>query len=249
MAVITITTQELNQVKRVLAFPGVENLLLSDDQIMDYAVFPSMRKYFVKFPIVIEQSQSIIGETIIAFPDDNTFGVVDVRTVDVGLIGGVGGSFWDVVSYQSYNNSYISSKTTGAYGKKGYNPSGLIYQRDVQRQTMKSQQNQYATIKSRVDYPNKRLIAYSSITGTLNISWAKFSDDFDDVKYEYKEDVIKLSQAELMLHLANSAAILVDTGLEVTINTDYLKSSAAEIFTDVAERWAQIPDMILLHQV
>jgi hypothetical protein len=248
MSIVSIDSQWLNLIKSVLAYPNVDELLLTDDQIKDYAIYPSLQKYFKKFPIVIEQSQSIIGETNIDFPDDYTYGVVDARIVDVGLIGGVGGSFWDVVAFQSYNNSYIASKTSGAYGKKGYNPSGLIYQRDVQRQTLKSQQNLYTTLKTRVDYANKRLIAYSSITGTLNISWAKYSDDFDDVQYEYRMDVIKLAQAELMLHLANSAAILVDSALDVTINVDHLKQSATDMFAEVKEDWDQIPTIILLHQ-
>jgi hypothetical protein len=249
MSTVIIDSQWLGLIKSVLAFPSVDNLLLSDDQIKDYAVFPSLQKYFNKFPIVVEQTQSIVSETFIPFPDDYTFGIVDARTVDVGLIGGVGGSFWDVVAFQSYNNSYIASKTSGAYGKKGYNPSGLVYQRDVQRQTLKSQQNQYVTIKSRVDYPNRQVIAYSSITGTLNISWAKYSDDFDDVQYEYKMDVVKLAQAELMLHLANSSAILVDSNLEVSINIDHLKQSATDMFNEVKERWDAIPTILLLHAV
>lgn len=245
---IIIHEQYFNLIKAVIGYPDVDSLLLTDEQIKSFALFPSMQKYFNKFPIRVEQTQSINGETTIAFPDDYTFGVLDARTVDVGLIGGVGGSFWDVVAFQSYNNNYTTSKTTGAYGKKGYNPSGLIYQRDVERQTLKSRQNMYATLKTRVDYTNKQLIAYSSITGTLNITWAKYSNDFNDIQYEYKMDVIKLAQAEVMLHLANSAAMLVDSSLEVSINVDHLKQSATDIFSEIKEKWDAIPDIILLHQ-
>jgi hypothetical protein len=222
---------------------------LSNEQIKEYAVWPAMQRYFRKFPIITEATQSINGEAYINFPNAYTFGVVDARIVDIGLVGGVGGSFWDVLAFQSYNNSYIASKTSGAYGKKGYNPSGLIYQRDVQRQTLKSQQNMYTTLKTRVDYSNRRLIAYSSITGTLNIAWASYSNDFSDVKYEYLDDVIKLSQAELMLHLANTSAILTDSALEVNINIDYLNSNAKEIISEITEKWNSIQDILLLHAV
>lgn len=247
--VVIIHERYLNQVKKVLAFPSVDTLLLSNEQIKEYAVWPAMQRYFRKFPIITEATQSINGEAYINFPNAYTFGVVDARIVDIGLVGGVGGSFWDVLAFQSYNNSYIASKTSGAYGKKGYNPSGLIYQRDVQRQTLKSQQNMYTTLKTRVDYSNRRLIAYSSITGTLNIAWASYSNDFSDVKYEYLDDVIKLSQAELMLHLANTSAILTDSALEVSINIDYLNSNAKEIISEITEKWNQIGEIILLHSV
>ena len=247
--VIIIHERYLNQIKKVLAFPSVDNLLLSDEQIKDYAVWPAMQRYFRKFPIITEASQSINGEISVDFPSIYTFGVVDARIVDVGLVGGVGGSFWDVVAFQSYNNNYITSKTSGAYGKKGYNPSGLIYQRDVERQTLKSQQNMYTTLKTRIDYPNKQLKAYSSITGTLNIAWASYSNKFSDIKYEYLDDVIKLAQAELMLHLANTSAILTDSALEVSINIDYLNSNAKEMISEVVEKWNSIQDILLLHAV
>lgn len=247
--VVIIHERYLNQVKKVLAFPSVDTLLLSNEQIKEYAVWPAMQKYFKKFPIITEATQSINGEATINFPSIYTYGVVDARVVDIGLVGGTGGSFWDVLAFQSYNNSYIASKTSGAYGKKGYNPSGLIYQRDVQRQTLKSQQNQYVTLKTRIDYPNRQLKAYSSITGTLNISWASYSNDFSDIRYEYLDDVIKLSQAELMLHLANTSAILTDSALEVSINIDYLNSNAKEIISEVTEKWNSIPDICLLHAV
>jgi len=248
MSQIIIEPKWMNLIKSVLAFPAVDELLLSEEQIKDYCIFPSLQKYFTKFPIPAEYTAAIQDETFVAFPDELTFGVLDARTVDIGIAGGNGGGFYDILIAQSYNNNSISTRSTGAYGKRRYNPSGLMNQRDMDRQNLKSQQNQYTTIKSRVDYPNRQLIAYASMAGTLNITWAKYSNNFEDVRYERKNDVVKLCQAELMLHLANSAAILVDSALEVSINIDYLKDMAQGIFTDIQEKWDSIPDIILLHQ-
>lgn len=244
---ITITPEWLGIIKSCLGFPNVSNLLLEDDDIGAYAIFPALQKYFKKFPIKTEETQNINGEVFINFPDVYTFGIIDARVVDVGLIGGTGGSYWDVLAFQLTGGSAALKKSSGAYGIKGYNPSGLIYQREMQRQSFKSYQNQYMTIKYRVDYPNRRLIAYSSTSGILNITWAKYSNDFDDVAFERKDDVVKLSQAYLMQHLANSAAILVNASLEVSINTDYLLSRAQELFTEVKETWDSIPDVTLVH--
>ena len=65
MSQIIIDSNWLGQVKKVLAFPGVSNLLLSDDEIKDYCIFPSLQKYFTKFPITEELSQTIINEVLI----------------------------------------------------------------------------------------------------------------------------------------------------------------------------------------
>lgn len=249
MALVTIENTWLSLIKKSIGYPDIDNLLLGDDEIKDLCIFPMLQKYFTKFPIQVEYSQSINGEQEIDFPDDFTFGVVDARVVDVGLVGGVGGSFWDVLAYNNMSSNYISSKTAGAYGVRGYNPSGLMHQRDTQRQLYKSKQNQYTTLKTRVDQVNKKLIAYSSITGTLNIVWAKYSNDFSSVDFEKREDVIKLCQSELMMHLANSSALLSDSSLDVTINTDYLESQATKLKEQVEEKWENYVDIILLHGV
>lgn len=245
---ITIDNKYLNQIKKILAFPGVDELLLNDTQIKDLIISPVFEQYFTKFPKKAEEVRQINGEVSIPFPDEQTFGVLDCRVTDVGMIGGTGGTFWDVVAFQVSSGS-ISVNGTGAYGIKNYNPSGLMYQKDMQRQKFKSQQNMYTTIKSRVDVDNRQLICYSSASGQLNITWAKYSENFSDVRFERRNDVVKLCQAELLLHLSDSASILADSGLEVTINTDALKSRAEEIRTEVWERWNEEKDIILHHAV
>lgn len=249
MSVVTIDTVWLNQIKKVVASPMIDELLLTDEQIKDLIIFPVLQRYFTKFPIKQEYQASINGEQIIPFPDEYVFGVLDCRVVDIGLLPGSGTSFWDLVMFQATTPVGLSSKGTGAYGVKGYNPSGLLYQRDIERQKYKSQQNNYATVKSRVDFENRQLIVYSSITGALNITWAKYSNNFNDVRFERRDDVIKLCQAELLDHLADTASILSDSGLEITINIDQLKSRATELKDKVEERWSQINDIIWLHSV
>jgi hypothetical protein len=249
MSIVNIDSMWLAQVKKVLAFPAVDELLLTDDDIKDLCIFPILQKYFTKFPIKEEQQLSINGELAIPFPDTYTFGVLDARVVDLGLLPGSGTSFWDLVMFQTTTSVGSSMRGTGAYGVKGYNPSGLLYQRDIERQKYKSQQNNYATVKSRVDFENRQLIVYSSITGALNITWAKYSNNFNDVRFERRDDVIKLCQAELLDHLADTASILSDSGLEITINIDQLKSRATELKDKVEERWSQINDIIWLHSV
>jgi hypothetical protein len=181
---ITIDIKYLNQIKKVLAFPGVDELLLNDTQVKELIISPVLEQYFTKFPRRAEETRQINGEVFIPFPDDQTFGVLDCRVTDIGMVGGTGGSFWDIIAFQTSGGS-ISVNGTGAYGRKNYNPSGLLYQKDMQRQKFKSQQNTYTTIKSRVDIDNRQLICYTSISGQLNITWAKYSENFADVRLSY----------------------------------------------------------------
>ena len=249
MALVSIDSKYLMLIKRIIAAPMIDVLLLEDDQIKDLIIFPVLQKYFAKFPLKEEQELSINGELKIPFPNEYVFGVLDCRVVDIGLLPGSGTSFWDLVLFSNTTSMGSSLKGTGDYGVKGYNPSGLLYQRDVERQKFKSQQNLYTTIKSRVDYENKQLIVYSSITGALNITWAKYSNNFDSVMYERRDDVIKLCQAELLDHLVDAASILSDSGLEVNINTDALRTRSEDLKTKVEEKWNSIHDIVFLHGV
>ena len=42
------------------------------------------------------------------------------------------------------------------------------------------------------------------MNATLNVTWAKRSLDFNNVKFQFKWDVIKLCQAYLMQHVADT---------------------------------------------
>ena len=191
---------------------------------------------------------SITDEAIVQFPDKYTYGIVDARIVDTGLGIGTGTSFWDIVTYQNMFGGYRS--TAGAYGIRGYNPSGFMQQRDIQRQSLKSYQNMYATVKVIVQEDARQIVLYSSVTGKAKITWAKWSEDFErDVRYARKLDVIDLARANLLYHLADTTSILQDTALETTINSEALKTRAAELETKVMEKWDQFAQGILLHTV
>jgi len=243
---ILIADNWLKQVKKVLAYPSLDKAILSDDEIIDYCVHPALVAFFTKFPLKTTTQQGINGEVVINFPDIYTIGVMDVRVVDIGLIYGTGTSFWDLVSYNVMGAS--GSMNPGQmFGAKGYNPNSLWQQRMFQRQVAKSLQNQNATIKARVNPYEKKVYIYSSISGTLNIIWAKYSVNFDDIKFERKYDVIKLAQAYLLEHLADTTSILNDSNLDITVNADTLKTRATELKTEVKELWDQFPDIVFLH--
>jgi len=249
MAAITITTEDLNQVKKVLAFPSADNLLLEDPDILEYAVRPAMVDYFIKFPIK-ERVQSSTGGTsvvVLDFPDEFTHGVVDVRLTDVGIVTGTGTSFWDLVYFQQLSGGSLMGGGSGAYGIRGYNPNNLIQTRDTQRAAYKSYQNTYMTVRYDVDEENRKVTIYTTTAGNVNVTWAKHSDSFNAIKYNRKYEVIKLSQAYLLDHFADTFSILSDSSLDLSINVEAIKNRSQELKTEVRELWDSFPDVIALH--
>lgn len=246
---IVITAEDLNQIKKIFAYPTIDSSdtpLLTDDNVKEYCVKPALHKYFMKFPIRVDYSASINGQMSIDFPDVYTFGVLDCRVVDTGTTVGTGSSFWDVVAFQSIGGATYRG---GQYGRPYYNPNGLFQQRTLQRFAIKSLQNLNTTLKYQVDLPNRKLIAYSNVSGTLNVSWAKLSYDFSAIKAERKFDVIKLAQSEFLYYIVDHFSVINDTNLEININIDALKTRAQELKEEVDNRWMEIPDVIVLRAV
>lgn len=244
---IQISQNYLDLIKSSLAFPAVNKLVLADDQIKEFCISRAMRDYFIKFPKKDVYAIPMQDQYEVDFPDDYTFGVLDAKIVDVGMIGGTGSGFWEIVFFQQVGGTTTMRNSAGAYGVKGYNPNSALQQRDFQRQATKSYQNQHQTVKFRVDQVNKKLIAYTSIQGTLNITWAKYSDNFDDIKYTRINDVVDLSQSYLLEHFANTVGLIEDTSLEASVNVDAIRDLAKEKKENVMERWNETPDVTLLH--
>lgn len=245
---IQISDDWMRLIKKYIGFPDIDYLLLEDADIKEFCVFPAMQKYFIKFPIKAYNQYSIgaSGEMVLDFPDSYTYGLIDIRISDVGLVMGTGGSFWDLIYYQQMAGASLR-QSGGAYGIRGYNPSNIVQQREILRASYKSYQNTFATMRYTVDRSAKQVKAYSSVVGYLNITWAKYSDNFEDIKYERKLDVVNLAAAYLLNHLADSAGILTDSALEMSINVESLRTRAKELEEEVINRWGEFQDVLLLH--
>lgn len=235
----------MHQIKKIVAYPKVDELILSDDEIKEYAIYPAMMQYFTKFPLKVYQESSIAQQAIISFPDDYTYGVLDCRIVDVGMMSGQGGSFWDIVANQMMGGQYGNG--TGAYGIKNYNPSGALQMRTLQRQALKSQMNSMITLKYFVDQKEKTVTAYTNGSGKLNITWAKWSNYFDDVIFERRLEVVQLAQSYLLTYLADLTSIVTDSALDISVNADSLRTRAQELYSSVIDTWKEFPDIILVH--
>lgn len=246
---ITISDTYLRQIKKVVAFPEIDELLFTDDEIKEFAVFPAMQDYFIKFPIKDRKQYATAGttEALFDFIDEYTYGVVDARVTDAGMVTGTGTGFWDLAYFQQLNGGALTGSGSGAYGIKGYNPSSLIQVRDMVRAAYRSFQNTYSTLRYDVDVENRKVKIYSSVSGYINITWAKYSDNFDAVKYQRKFDVIKLAQAYMLAHFADIFDKLQDSALDMSINVEAIKTRSQELKTEVKELWDSFPDVIVLH--
>lgn len=240
---VTISDAFLYQIKKVLAYPSLDNIVLSDDQIKSLCVFPALHDYFRKFPIEVTEQYTINGQFEQDFPDTDTFGVVDTRIVDKGGVSGTGeNSFWNLYLWNQISGK--GSFNSGDYGTK-YNFNGNRQQNFLQRNVGRSIEN-LGTYKYFINYKDRQVEAYSSADAKIDITWAKTSSDFDDVRYVYQFDVIKLAQAYLLEHFADTSGLVTDTGAELAVDVDSVRTKANDLKTEIMDKWNEIPSVILM---
>lgn len=246
MADITIEDSVLNRIKSVIGYPRINKVVYTDPEIKEYVIRGVLREYFNKWPIIY-RNQTALGSTSVTldFPDSYTYGVVNASVVGKGGQGGSESSFWDVVKWQ-YFTGYTSS---GLYGKRQFNPNGLrdTYF-DINRQ-LNTLSNQLTTQDMRIDRNARTLTVYSGVTGYLLVHWAKYSDDFADVRQEWHEDVVHLCQAKLQILTGKTVGLVEDGELSVKFNAEAMKSEGQAEWDKIMEKWATIPAPIILYRV
>lgn len=243
---LVVQDQWMRQIKSVIAFPGIEqNIFLNDEKIREFCVWPAMYEYFKKFPIK-QRIQDPINQTYIkVFPDNLTFGVTDLRVV--GKIDGSGttsSTFWDIVRFNAFSNSFYY-RNPGNYGSK-YNFEGLKQTGMMQKHVADSISNM-ATFKYYVNYEERQLEVYASTPGQVFIEWAKYSLDFNAIKWQRIQEVIQLSQSYLLFYIADSGSLIRDSNQNKELNIDAIRERAQSLRDAVLTNyWYMIPDVILL---
>lgn len=241
---IIISTNHLNRIKKVLVYPKAQQIILNDPEIKELCIFPAMEEYFAKFPIKTFSSH-VMGagaELDLDFPESFTFGATDIRFVGKeGSSGAGGSSFWDIYKHKMSRGGIYG----GAYGTNFNFGSNRTVNQEQAKQTMHTVSN-IGTFRRRVDLAARKVRLFANASCTANITWAKYSLNFSDVKFERINDVIWLCQANLLEHFAQTTQIVSDNNAAKTIDASTIMSNADTLRSRVMEKWEQIPDMIVI---
>jgi len=241
---ITIEDKWMNQIKTIIGYPKITQLILTDTEIKDLCIEPALREYFKKFPKrdVYEQWTSRDTVYTLAFPDAYTFGVLDARITDrrTATVGSQS-SFWELIKFQQFGGSNIT-----LYGVKGFNPNGLRQANLTQFQGLNAYRKTYKTEFLDISTEDRELRWYTNQEGTIQIEWAKWSNDFADVKYQQIKNVIKLAQSYVLRQASDMVGIMEDTGLEIAMKPDVMITRAEKLEADVFEEWNEITDIVMI---
>lgn len=233
-AEISIATRDLDLIKSVLAWPCTENVLLSDEQIKQVILYPAMMEYFTKFPLITRDQFAISNRLEIPFPDRYTYGVMDCRVVGkFAQTGGRAPAFWNMVLFNKY-----APFASGTYSSKfrGYNPNGLKQQTWAYRQVFDTYGNA-GTFHYEIDKVNRSVIVDANSSGFVEVQWAKWSNNFEDVEYPRRIEVINLAQSNLLQHTVDALQISQETSSEVQLGIAEMQTRATELRERVMQKW------------
>lgn len=239
---ILIDDKWLNKVKMALGYPRVTLSFLTDEQIKEYAVEPALREYFTKFPLEESYIENVSDNTTleIDFPDEYTFGVLDMKITDRSV--GSSANNWSIWELSAFQNYGLNS----SYGWNGYNPENLWQSNYTKWQSdfsfLKHQRVEFMDI----DENSRKLTIHTNQGGKVEVKWAKYSYDFSEVKFQQIENVIKLAQSYYLRFVADISGMISDTDKPININADELKTKSDELRDSVYEKWLEYVDIPLI---
>lgn len=241
--VVKMDLKWLNQIRKVLAFPEVDEILLTPDQVKEYCAMPALTRYFTKFPIRIKQQISVADAGFVNFPDYSAdlrevIGVTDLRFVNKDGSSG-NADLWAIVRYQQMGGTR-GLRGVGGYGTK-FDFGGGVAAQIAQKQKYDSFQN-LNTYNAEMLWHERKIKYYSEVPSALVIEWALSSLNFDDVRPQRRLQVIQLAQAELLWHLARTTGIIEDSNLDQKVMSGDLRSEAERLHKEVMEDWNEEPD-------
>ena len=246
MPAIVITDEDFSNILTPIGYPIVALEDLTDrkmtrEDVESQLIFPAMREYFMFFPKTDTQEYAASGSFSVAFPDLETFTVLDARVVPrtVSSAGATTSPFM--------NEIFIRRADSFGYGAKygthnDYDFFGVQQERRAETQGMLEA---YRTTRVRVNKANRSVDGYCTITGRLNIIWGKYSLDFSDIPFNFNWDVIKLAQSNVLQffgELRRQSAAQLPTD----VSGDNFIEKAKELRDEVLLRWKSYTKSVIL---
>lgn len=242
MSTLNISDYDYQRILTSVGYPIISesDLGVTPAFIKDHLILPALKENFFKwFPITESQQISAGTSFSVDFPDENTFGVTDVRLVVQGR-GAIrtGNPLINELNIKVKEGSYQNKWDTG-------NDYGYAEVFEMERARAQSVVSTNKSLRKHVDYQNRKVTGYTNVTGDISITWAKHSNDFDDVPFKFKEDVIKLSQSMVLQYfgrLRNQSTSNLPTELD---GTDFI-DRADELYEEVMQKWRQYTKVVLI---
>jgi hypothetical protein len=245
---VSIDSNTFARIKAIIGYPYIsDSLTIDDEQIKEICLIPAFQVYYSKFPIENIEQYAIAGELSLDFPTSNTFGVKDCRVINkiAGNSQFGASNFWQLLAYKQIQGQGKPWNRSGY--STPYNFNGISDLWDMRRQYFDSNQNRLNTFKYKVDHTNRKLLSYSSLAAMLEVNWATYSYNIQNIKFTLKETFIKLAQYYLLMHFVDVGSLFTpDENTTNRLDVDKLKTRADALYEEVKTKFNEYPTIVLL---
>lgn len=243
MPELTIPENIYERILTIIGFPIVdpEDWKLTEGQIKNLMIFRAFEEYFNFFPLLEKDHKSVEYTFSIPFPDEYTYGITDARVNTRPADGG----------FQTGNPLINEMQIRVKHGGSGIrmwgteNDYGFQQVRIFSRLERQAFQELEKATRIYVNERDRIVEGYSNQYGSLSITWAKWSDNWDDIRRVYREDVIKLSQAYVAEFMGNLIS-LSNVDLPNQLDEGELLSRASDYRDEVLDKWREAPRPVIL---
>lgn len=228
----------------VLGYPNIEvddTGLLTDDIVDEQVILRSLYEYYRWFPIEeITQVTLSSGNTskTVTWPDDTSdtfvFDVKDCRLAQLQDTS-VGYSSGTVITNPIVQFRNISrSSMAGRFGSPyDYGFSSIMGSTNFGNDALT---NLNQVFYNTTDHQNKTVNLYSQNPGTVQITFARYSNNVNYIPFIHKRDFLDLCRGELLLFWANNLK-RINPEFPVAFDVDTLVEDGTDLVDKVLTKW------------
>jgi hypothetical protein len=234
--------------KRITAALGTpildlaDDLLIDEDTITELFIRPAMQLYFTYWPKLLKEETPINQKVNIPFPNEHVYGIAQAR---VALMQNA--NSW---SNNPFLNEILRRQTSSlsSYGLTPYGRDPYITQATLIKE--QTEQMSYISLRKAgnfiVDTDERCLKGYSNVAGVLIVSWAQYFWDWDKIRFEHTEDVIKMCKV-YALRFVGGIRSQSDPNTGVTMDGSSFLEQADKLEEEVlTNRWEGREPIVVL---
>jgi hypothetical protein len=245
MADLIIEQKDFDFILSRIGYPFVQesDLEINFEQIKDFCIMPALLEYFKWFPILVDYNARISGSINIPFPDEMTYSATNIR-INTGRNG------------QSYtanpliNSSFIRPAQSGVgggiYGKNLTYGLENVYH--TERIAGQSSIDMYKSSKFTIDEQKRAVVGFTNVSGTMEIVWCKYSNDFNAVPFMQKKNVEDLASAYLLEYFGHLRLQSEQPDLPVSFDGTIFVERAEKLRDKVIMTWEEFPKICIIRK-
>lgn len=238
------------QIMQVVGQPFIKDSELEYNRqaILKLTVEPALRTYFKYFPLFEEAQYSISGNYDIKYPEMayRAIGWVTQAGIssNISPLAALGSRAIIQGGVRSVTNQWTNiqySKPVPGWTGRGESGNSIseMSQTYPLINTLRNMSKREKLSKIKKD-DGLHAIGYTTVGGTLNVVWFKWSRDWDDTDFEDYDELLRLCQANVKINIGTIRSLL-KTDNNIPFDATTMKTEGKTEYDSIIKDWKDSP--------